>query len=655
MITDKILALPRSLKRLLVLLVDVALVPFAMWCAFSMRLGEFFVPQGRREDIIYLFFLAPAIAIPVFIKMGLYRAIIRYVGMVAMWTIVKAVTVYTLVFGLLILLSGFEGVPRSVFLINWLVVVLLIGCTRAIGRWWLRSRDRDSTRLSARRKVAIYGAGEAGVQIATALVGGNGFRPVAFIDDNRSLHGSTIEGLRVYSFKRLSRLIDDTAVTEVLLAMPSIPRSRRRQIISLLEPYPVHVITLPGMDDIASGKLRADDIREVDVYDLLGRESVAPDSNLLHANVRDKVVLVTGAGGSIGSELCRQLVKLGPTSLVLYEHSEHALYNIEKELLENLHRLPGERRIKITPILASIMNKGRLESVCQAFRVDTIYHAAAYKHVPMVEKNPSEAVRNNVLGTYLVAQAAIAAGTETFVLISTDKAVRPTSTMGATKRFAEMILQGLAASAHGKTRFTMVRFGNVLESSGSVVPLFREQIMKGGPITVTDPRIIRYFMTIPEAAQLVIQAGAMGQGGDVFVLDMGEPVRILDMARSMIHLSGFEVRDESNLEGDIEIVFTGLRPGEKLYEELLIGENVSPTQHPLIMSASEDCLTWKELAAYIAQFEETVNTHDVERNRALLMESIRGFVPQCDVVDLVEERRQQNDKVKKDNIIQYPG
>lgn len=655
MIVEKVLGLPRSVKRLLVLSLDMLIIPLAMWCSFSLRLGEFFVPQGRREDVIYLFLIAPMIAIPIFIKLGLYRAIIRYIGMVAMWTIVKAVSLYTLVFALLILLSGFEGVPRSVFLINWLMVVLLIGCTRAIGRWWLRGRFKSSMQRLSRRRVAIYGAGEAGAQIATALASGNNYLPVAFIDDNRALHGSTIEGLRVYRFDRLSELIEQSGVKEVLLAMPSIARSRRSHIISLLEPFPVHVITLPAMDDMASGKLRADDIREVDVNDLLGREPVTPDQQLLNANIHDKVVLVTGAGGSIGSELCRQIIKLEPAALVLYEHSEHALYNIEKEMLEAAQRLSPDAAIPVTPILASIMNQARVESVCQAFAVDTIYHAAAYKHVPMVEKNPSEAVRNNVLGTYRVAQAAIAAGTETFVLISTDKAVRPTSTMGATKRFAELILQGLAGNKRCKTRFTMVRFGNVLESSGSVVPLFREQIQKGGPVTVTDPRIIRYFMTIPEAAQLVIQAGAMGQGGDVFVLDMGEPVKILDMARRMIHLSGFEIREEATPEGDIEIIFTGLRPGEKLYEELLIGDNTSPTQHPLIMSASEDSLAWKSLSDYLQQFEEAMDSQDVERSRALLVESVSGFAPQCDVVDLVEERRLENNRVKKDNIIRYPA
>jgi FlaA1/EpsC-like NDP-sugar epimerase len=364
--------------------------------------------------------------------------------------------------------------------------------------------------------------------------------------------------------------------------------------------------------------------------------------------------MVTGAGGSIGSELCRQIIKVKPRALILFERGEHDLYLIEKELTELAQRIhPGENLI--VPILASIMNRGRLESVCRVFAVQTIYHAAAYKHVPMVEKNPSEAVRNNVLGTYRAALAAIDAKVETFVLISTDKAVRPTNTMGATKRFAEMILQGLSTRAGMKTRFTMVRFGNVLASSGSVVPLFRDQIQKGGPVTVTDPEITRYFMTIPEAAQLVIQAGAMGQGGDVFVLDMGKPVKILDMARRMIHLSGLEVRDESSPEGDIEIVYTGLRPGEKLYEELLIGENVLPTRHPLISSATEDSLSWKELISYIHQFEETTDSHDVDRSRVLLVESVKGFAPQCDVADLVQLKQgtRTADGTDKDNVIPY--
>jgi len=633
MLVDKILILPRSKKRVIVLLVDLLLLPIALWISFSLRLGVFYVPTG---EILYLFLAVPFIAIPIFIPLGLYRAVIRYIGFLAMWAVVKAVSLYTLVWGIVVLLGAIPEFPRSVLLINWLVTLLLIGGTRALARWWLTGNLNFKHNNENQRNVAIYGAGSAGIQIATALSGSPEFNPVAFIDDNRSLQGNYIHGMRVYSFSKLRHVIDDLSLQEVLLAMPSVPRSQRSEIITRLEPYALHVRTLPGMDDLASGKLKADDIREVGINDLLGRTPVEPDAELLNANILGKVVLVTGAGGSIGSELCRQIIKLEPAALVLYERSEHDLYLIERELLKTAQKMYPDQGNLITPILASVLDQNRMEAVCQAFGVETIYHAAAYKHVPMVEKNPSEAVRNNVFGTYRVAQAAINSGVETFVLISTDKAVRPTNTMGATKRFAEMILQEMARHRETKTRFTMVRFGNVLGSSGSVIPLFRDQIRNGGPVTVTDAEITRYFMTIPEAAQLVIQAGAMGDGGEVFVLDMGEPVKILDMARRMIHLSGLQVKDDENPEGDIEIVFTGLRPGEKLYEELIIGENDSPTQHPLIMSANEDSLGWNALQKYIADFELAVESNDVDYSRELLVESVKGFVPQCDVADLVQ-------------------
>jgi FlaA1/EpsC-like NDP-sugar epimerase len=395
------------------------------------------------------------------------------------------------------------------------------------------------------------------------------------------------------------------------------------------------------MDDLASGKVRVDDVREIGVNDLLGRDAVKPDLKLLCANIEDKTVLVTGAGGSIGSELCRQIIRLKPKTLVLYERSEPALYAIENELnaLVQEFRNDSDNCFEIiVPILASVTTQRRLESVCSSFGVNTIYHAAAYKHVPMVEKNPLEAARNNIVGTFRAAEAAINSNVETFVLISTDKAVRPTNTMGASKRFAELILQGHAHREGIGTRFTMVRFGNVLESSGSVVPLFREQIKNGGPVTVTDPEIIRYFMTIPEAAQLVIQAGAMGQGGDVFVLDMGEPVKILDLAIRMIRLSGFELKSDDNPDGDIEVIYTGLRPGEKLYEELLIGENVAPTQHELIMSANEDHLAWSQIETYVESFGKSIGLNDVEKLRSLLLEAVKGFSPQCEISDLVYDR-----------------
>ena len=656
MIINRILNLPRYIKRLIVVSVDLFLLPLALWASFSLRLGEFYIPEG---NIKYMFFAAPAIAIPIFIRLGLYRAIIRYIGFMAMWSVAKAVSFYTLVWGVLVLMTQTSGVPRSVLLINWLMAIILIGGTRAIARWWLTGSFKLSHQARIKKRVAIYGAGRAGVQVANALSSSFKFKPVAFIDDNPGLQGNYIGGLRVYAFKQLSSLIEDQAVTEVLLALPSASRSTRNRIISMLEPFAVHVITLPALDDYASGDIKPNDLREVGIRDLLGRTPVDPDEDLLTKNIRDKVVMVTGAGGSIGSELCRQILKIGPSVLILFERSEHDLYKIESELIAMAERIypqiPDTSEF-IIPILASVTIQSRLDMVCQAFGVQTIYHAAAYKHVPMVEKNPLEAIQNNIIGTYTAAMAAIDNSVETFVLISTDKAVRPTSTMGATKRFAEMVLQGLSLLDKNKTRFSMVRFGNVLDSSGSVIPLFRNQIKNGGPVTVTDPKIIRYFMTIQEASQLVIQAGAMGRGGEVFVLDMGEAVNILDMAKKLIHLSGLEIKDSENPDGDIEIVFTGLRPGEKLYEELLIGENVTPTSHPLIMSADEDYTNWGQVSDYMDRLKLAIESNNVDAGRMLLVDAISEYSPQCDVVDLVQE--QMKHKVgsgNKGNILNYPS
>ncbi|MCH7882775.1 MAG: polysaccharide biosynthesis protein, partial [Proteobacteria bacterium] len=471
MLAKTVLNLPRYAKRLIVCSVDLVLLPFALWVSFSLRLGEFYLPQG---DIIYLFLAAPVIAMPIFIRFGLYRAIIRYIGLLGMWAVFRSVSLYSLVWGVLVLLSAIPGVPRSVLLINWLVTVLVIYGSRAIARWWLSGSLTSASNKGEQQKVVIYGAGAAGMQIAAALAESHYHNPVAYIDDNKSLQGNYIRGLPIYSFAKLGSIIEKFSVTEVLLAMPSVSRSRRSEIIAMLEPFSIHVTTLPGVDDLASGKVKVDDVREVGVRDLLGRDPVGPDHTLLNANVQNKVVLVTGAGGSIGSELCRQIIRVEPKALILYEQNEHALYNTENELKELVQKLyPGAADLpnNITPILASVTNQGRLEMVCTAFGVQTIYHAAAYKHVPMVEKNPLEAINNNILGTWRAAMAALNSGVDTFVLVSTDKAVRPTNTMGASKRFAEMILQGLAKRPGCNTRFTMVRFGNVLESSGSVIPL----------------------------------------------------------------------------------------------------------------------------------------------------------------------------------------
>jgi FlaA1/EpsC-like NDP-sugar epimerase len=475
----------------------------------------------------------------------------------------------------------------------------------------------------------VYGAGNAGVQLVSALEHSSEYNPVGFIDDAKELQGNQIEGLTIFSLDEITDVIDKLGVDEVLIAMPSTSRAKRRDIIDKLEPYPVVVRILPGVAELAEGKVTIDDLREISIKDLLGRDTVVAKKGLLGKNITNKVVIVTGAGGSIGSELCRQIAFLKPKTLILYEMSELALYTIERELSDI-----GTYAMEVYPILGNINNKNRLISVFRHFGVDTIYHAAAYKHVPMVEFNNTEGVNNNVFGTLDCAQAAIDEGVETFVLISTDKAVRPTNTMGATKRSAELILQALAVK-QSDTKFTMVRFGNVLESSGSVIPLFKKQIKEGGPVTVTDINIIRYFMTTSEAVELVIQAGAMGTGGDVFVLDMGSPVRIADLAKKMIRLSGLEVKDESNPDGDIEVKYTGLRPGEKLYEELLIGDNVSETNNPMIMRAQEDMLGWSELKLILDELEVATQKCDQQKLRELLIKLVPDFKPQCDIEDIL--------------------
>jgi len=613
---------------------DIAFAISALWTAFSLRLGEWYMPKG---DIWILFYISPILAVPIFIKFGLYRAIIRYIGGRALWAIFQAVTLYALIFTVVVFQSGISLVPRTVPPLNGLVLLLFVVGSRFIARWWLADAysqlGGNVSRGNSEKKVIIYGAGSAGIQLAMALECGQEFKPVAYIDDDKSLHRQKVNGLRIYPITSLSYLIERHDVSDVLLAIPSITRARRSEIIRLLEPYPVHVRSMPGMADIAQGKIKFDELQEVDIADLLGRDAVEPDQALFHANIVGKVVMVTGAGGSIGSELCRQIINLQPEKLILFELNEFALYSINKELNHAVIKQGESHQVKIIPLLGSVADNTRVKKICKTFKVQTIYHAAAYKHVPMVEQNPGEAIKNNILGTLTVAEAAIDADVETFVLISTDKAVRPTNTMGATKRFAELILQALSLERKHNTCFTMVRFGNVLGSSGSVIPLFREQIARGGPVTVTDSRIIRYFMTMPEAVQLVIQAGAMGKGSDVFVLDMGEPIRILDLAKRMIHLSGLEIKDDVNPAGDIEIKFTGLRFGEKLYEELLIGENVSDTLHPRIMRAEEEVITWSELEAIIVNLRMAVQNDDVVGARNILKQSISGFSPQCEICD----------------------
>ncbi|MDN4576472.1 polysaccharide biosynthesis protein [Pandoraea cepalis] len=580
--------MPRSVKGAVMLAADAFLLPLSLWTAIGLRLDAWSFPQLHAP---WVYLLTSVTAIPIFIRIGLYRAVVRYMEERALLMVTVGVTLSIALFVGVLTLLQLPPIPRGALAIYWFISVFYICVSRFIARAILR--HAEGSRAMSAQRVAIYGAGSAGRQLAMALRAGAQYRTVAFIDDAQRMEGLEILGVKVHSSATLSQLISRYNIQQVLLAIPSASRSRRHQIIRTLEKLQVEVRVVPGMEDLVGGEVQLSDIREVSIDELLGRDAVPPDQTLLQANIRGKAVMVTGAGGSIGSELCRQIILHQPKILVLYEQSEFALYSVDQELqgLAALRRSPSH----VIPVLGSVANETRLTDIMRRYGIETVYHAAAYKHVPLVEFNLTEGVLNNTFGTLAAVNAALAADVESFVLISTDKAVRPTNVMGASKRCAELILQAHSAASAGRTRFCMVRFGNVLGSSGSVVPLFRRQIREGGPVTVTHPDITRYFMTIPEAAQLVIQASAMSRGGEVFVLDMGEPVTIVDLARRMIHLSGFSVRDVANPHGDIEIQFSGLRAGEKLYEELLIGDDTTGTAHPKIMMANEHFFPLPEL------------------------------------------------------------
>lgn len=653
-----LLGLPRRQKRLIQVSTDIALVWAALWLAFVVRLGIDDLVNPLK-DHLWLFISAPTVAIPLFVRFGMYRAVMRYFGNDALIAIIKAVSLSSLILGVVVYwYSNHQNIiPRSIIFNYWWLSMVMIGGLRLamrqyfLGDWFAATQHVPFTsRDDGLPKVAIYGAGAAGNQLVAALRMGRLMRPVAFIDDDGSISNRVISGLQVYKPRHIQRMIDVTGAQEILLAVPSCTRGRRREILGYLESFPLHVRSVPGFMDLASGRVKVDDIQEVDIADLLGRDAVPAQEDLLEHCIKGHSVLVTGAGGSIGSELCRQILALGPTTLLLFEHSEFNLYSILSELEQRVTR--ESLAVKLLPILGSVRNQSKLLDVMRTWRIDTVYHAAAYKHVPMVEHNIAEGVLNNVIGTLNTAQAALQTGVSNFVLISTDKAVRPTNVMGSTKRLAELTLQALShelapvmygdkanVSHVNKTRFTMVRFGNVLGSSGSVIPLFHKQIKSGGPLTVTHPKITRYFMTIPEAAQLVIQAGSMGQGGDVFVLDMGEPVKIVELAEKMVHLSGLSIRSEKNPHGDIAIEFSGLRPGEKLYEELLIGDNVAATRHPMIMCANEDHLTWEGLKAKLSDLLMAVEEDDYSKVRELLRETVSGYSPDGEIVDWIYQQR----------------
>ena len=617
--------LPRIYKQIIIILIDSLIIVTVLLISFDIRLGYWFWPE---PDLFLVFYFAPFLAIPIFYYFGLYHDVIRFFGMQALWAVFKAVSLYALIWGLIGFMSAVEGIPRSVILINWLLAFISIGGLRLTARTFLGNSPQSSNEKKI--NIIIYGAGVAGRQLSNALSHSSEYKPVAFIDDSKNLNKQIINGIRVHNIHDIGNLIKKYDVIQIFIAIPSLSRKNRKVIINSLQSYSSSLIvkTLPSFIDIAKGNIGIEDLRKLRIDDLLGRDSVTPNKPLLERNIKDKVVMVTGAGGSIGSELCRQISLLKVSKLVLFEQSEAALYKIDMELKD---------AIEVVPILGSVVDQKRVEKICLKFGVQTIYHAAAYKHVPMVEFNTSEGVINNIFGTLSVAKAAINSNVKTFVLISTDKAVRPTNTMGATKRCSEIVLQALSKKQNF-TRFMMVRFGNVLDSSGSVIPLFKKQIKEGGPITVTDKKIVRYFMTISEAVELVIQAGAMGKGGDIFVLDMGEPVKIFDLALKMVKLSGLDVLDDKNPNGDIEIKFTGLRPGEKLYEELLVGGDVSETEHNLIMRAIEDMIHWDDLEPILKKIHESALDLNYERLRELLIKIVPQFKPQSKIVDILYDK-----------------
>lgn len=625
-LTD-MLTMSRLKKRILSVSIDIVLLVSSCFAAYFIRNKN--LDLLKNEQFLFWMAVIVCCTLYVFVKLGLYRAVIRYMGSQALLAVMGGVICAGVFLQLALILSGLVY-PISAHLNFMFFSLITVGGSRLLLRWLVKSRGRKSN-----HKVLIYGAGASGRQLLLALENSVEFRAVAFVDDDPSLHGVVIKDVKVYSPKAIGRLLHEKGISRILLALPSIGRSQRVDILNSLEPLGVPVLTIPGMADLVDGKMKIDELQDVRIEDLLGRDPVAPIGKLLTANISGKVVMVTGAGGSIGSELCRQIIKQHPKQLILFEQSEFGLYDIDKDLSNRINE--NDLDVQLLPILGSVQDRVRLAQVMTGYNVQTVYHAAAYKHVPLVEYNVTEGVRNNIMGTWYTAEAAVDAGVETFVLISTDKAVRPTNVMGTTKRFAELVLQAIAKRQQ-RTRFCMVRFGNVLGSSGSVVPLFRKQIKNGGPITLTHEDITRYFMTIPEAAQLVIQAGAMGAGGDVFVLDMGEPVRIYDLALKMINLSGLRPKNKSMPDGDIEIKVTGLRPGEKLYEELLISGNEVPTRHPRIRSANEVYLEWSEMQTLLIKLQSCCDSYDVDGIRRIMLNAPAGFTPtdgNCDLLSKV--------------------
>jgi len=628
-LVTSLLALPRLVKRLLVALLDSALCVLTVWLAFYLRLGDWvqvFSQSAWNLNIAIVGSLT--FALPLFVLNGLYRAIFRYSGLLAAITVIKTLAVYFVMYSFAFTVIGVAGIPRTIGIIQPILLLIFMMASRSVARYWFGGHYQNTLKQALLPQILIYGAGVSGRQLADALANSSEIRVLGFIDDDPFLVGQSLNGKQIFRSDDLSKLVAKHGVREVLLAMPSINRKRRNEILQKISSTKVIVRTLPSLNELAQGKVQISTLRDLDLNDLIGRDVVPPNQALLDKNIKGKVVMVTGAGGSIGSQLCRQILDIGPSKLLLVELSEFALYQINDELV--LHSL--EKGVALISLLGSVQDAERMNQLMSTWSPDTIYHAAAYKHVPLVEYNPAEGIKNNVFGTLTLANIASTNHVKNFVLISTDKAVRPTSVMGASKRLAEMILQALAANL-SNTTFTIVRFGNVLGSSGSVIPKFRRQIKEGGPVTLTHAEITRYFMTIVEAAQLVIQAGAMSQGGEVFVLDMGDPIKIIDLAKNVIKLSGMTVKDVSNQEGDIEIEITGLRPGEKLYEELLIGDDPKATNHPKIIKVNECYLTWIDLESRLKELGKALAQGDLEKMIVLLQELATGYQPNDNIMD----------------------
>ncbi|MGV0960272.1 MAG: polysaccharide biosynthesis protein [Limnohabitans sp.] len=633
-IPNWLLAWPRPFKRAVAVAVDVCLCLFSLWLSMSLRFERVLSPADLP---LHMVVLSVGLAIPLFMHFGLYRAIFRYAGVNAIFAMARAAGLYGVMFSFVYSVITWPGVPRAVGVMQPLLLLLLVGLSRSAVRYWLGGMYREMIAGKGAAQVLIYGAGSAGRQLAAGLSASKDMSVVGYLDDDDRLHGQVLNGIRIHGVGDIPKLISGKGVSLVLLAIPSAGRERRNEILALLGAHHLSVRTLPPLYVLVEGRVKESDLKELDLEDLLGRDPVAPNPLMMAKTITGKTVMVTGAGGSIGSELCRQILRCGPRKLLLVELSEFSLYAIHQELERFVvEELAGD--MDVIPLLANVRDPVRMGEILSTWKPETVYHAAAYKHVPLVEHNPAEGIRNNVFGTHTVASQSAMHGVIDFVLVSTDKAVRPTNIMGASKRLAEMVLQANAENVKrmgGQTRFSMVRFGNVLGSSGSVVPLFRQQIKSGGPITLTHAEVTRYFMTIPEAAQLVIQAGAMATGGDVYVLDMGQPVKIGDLARRMVVLSGLTVKDEEHPSGDIEIQVKGMRPGEKLYEELLIGDNPLPTHHPRIMKAHEDFLRWDELHDKLQTLSLALDVNDVPTLRRVLKDLVPGYRPEGDVVDWV--------------------